>query len=277
MQAVLSVYRNSTYLATLRPRMDQYVNSDQTVGLPALRTGLREDLYVVLAGWGSSRETATLKVFVNPLASFLWLGSLAFLAGGAVALWLPARSVRLPVPETRRRKIGATVGLAVGILVLVAAGVAMWGSGQSGSSGRPIAGQAAPDFTLDLLDGSTITLSELRGRVVVVNFWATWCPPCEDELPDLQTIWEDYQAEGIVLIGVAFDEGEPAVQEMAARLGVTFPLGLEAEDSISAAYGVTGMPETFVVDQEGRVVYVHVGPVTAEELRPELDNLLVGR
>jgi len=244
--------------------------------LPALRTGLREDLYVVLAGWGSGGETATFKVFVNPLASFLWLGSLVFLAGGAVALWPPARAVRLSAPEARRRKIGATVGLAVGILVLVAAGVAMWGGGQSQSKGRPLAGQVAPDFTLDLLDGSAITLSDLRGQVVVVNFWATWCPSCEDELPDLQTIWEEYRADGVVIVGIAYQEEATAVQEMVSRLGVTFPLGLETGDSISGAYGITAVPETFVVDQEGRVAYIHIGPVTAEGLRPELDSLLAG-
>jgi cytochrome c-type biogenesis protein CcmF len=276
-QAVFSVYRNGAYLATLRPQVEQYLNSDQTVGVPALRTSLREDLYVVLAGWGSGGETATLKVFVNPLASFLWLGSLVFLAGGTVALWPPARAARLSVPEARRRKIRTTVGLTIGVLALVAAGVAMWGGGQARSVGRPLAGQMAPDFTLDLLDGSTVTLSGLRGRVVVVNFWATWCPPCEDELPDLQAVWEAYQAEGGVVIGIAFQEETAAVLETASRFGVTFPLGLETGDSISAAYGITAVPETFVVDQEGRVAYIHIGPVTAEALRAELDSLLAGR
>jgi cytochrome c-type biogenesis protein CcmF len=276
-QAVLSVYRGSAYLTTLRPRMNQYVNSEQTVGVPALRTSLREDLYVVLAGWGSGGETATLKVFINPLASFLWLGSLVFLAGGAVALWPPARAARLSVPEARRRKMGTAVGLAIGVLALVAASVAMWGGGQARSGGRPLAGQMAPDFTLDLLDGSAVTLSDLRGQVVVVNFWATWCPPCEDELPDLQTVWEAYQAEGVVLLGVAFDDEASPVQEMASRFGVTYPLGLEAGDRISSAYGVTAVPETFVVDQEGRVAYIHIGPVTGETLRVELDRLLAGR
>ncbi|MBN1954790.1 MAG: cytochrome c biogenesis protein CcsA [Anaerolineae bacterium] len=276
-QAVLSVYRNNAYLATLRPQMDQYANSGQTVGVPALRTSLREDLYVVLAGWGSVRETAALKVFVNPLASFLWLGSLVFLAGGAVALWPPTRTARLPVSEARRRKIGTAVGLAVGILVLVAAGVAMWGGSRPQSRGRPLAGQMAPDFTLDLLDGSTLTLSDLRGQVVVVNFWATWCPPCEDELPDLQAVWEGYQADGVIVIGVAFQEETAAVQEIASRFGVTYLLGLDMGERISEAYGITAVPETFVVDQQGRVAYIHIGPVTADELRAELDGLLAGR
>jgi cytochrome c-type biogenesis protein CcmF len=282
-QAVLSVYRDNAYLATLRPQMDQYVSLDQAVGLPALRTGLREDLYVVLAGWGSGGETATFKVFVNSLAGFLWLGSLVFLAGGLVALWPPAvrlsahgeaRAARLPVPEARRRKIGTTVGVAVGILALVAAGVAMWGPGGGQARRRPLAGQKAPSFSLTLLDGSSLALADLSGQVVVVNFWATWFSPCEDELPDLQAIWEEYREDGVVVVGIAFQEETAAVLEMASRFGVTYPLGLDVGERVSGAYGITAVPETFVLDQEGRVIYVHVGPVTAQELRAELGSLL---
>jgi cytochrome c-type biogenesis protein CcmF len=277
--ASFSVYRDGAYVTTLQPQMNQYQNFEQTVAVPALRAGLREDLYLILAGWDRDEETVTLKVFVNPLATFLWLGGLIFLAGGTVAVWPAARAARLPVPQARRRTIGTTVGLAAGLLVLIAAGLAMWGPGHgtvAQSTGRPLPGQAAPDFTLSVLDGTTITLSDLRGQVAVVNFWATWCPPCEDEMPDLQAVWEEYQVEGVVLVGVAFDEEEAAVQEMASRLGVTYPLGLDLGDRISTAYGITGVPETFVVDGEGKVAYVHIGPVNAEELREELDSVLGG-
>jgi peroxiredoxin len=137
--------------------------------------------------------------------------------------------------------------------------------------------QPAPDFTLDLLDGSVLTLSDLRGQVVVVNFWATWCPPCEAEMPDLQAVWEEYRPEGVVFVGVAFDEDAGAVREMASRYGITYALGLEAESSISTAYGVTGVPETYVVGIDGKVAHVYVGPVTADELRGVLDGLVTGK
>jgi len=97
--ASLSVYQDGVYLTTLQPRTDQYMNHDQTVAVPALRSRLREDLYVVLAGWSSDGMMATLKVFVNPLASFLWMGGLVLLVGGAVALNPPARWVS-------RRRVG---------------------------------------------------------------------------------------------------------------------------------------------------------------------------
>jgi peroxiredoxin len=275
--ASLAVYRNGAYLTTLQPRMNQYPDFDQTVAVPALRAGLREDLYLVLAGWGGDGETATFKVFVNPLASFLWVGGLVFLVGGAVALWPAALPARLPAPEAWRRGVRTAVGLAAGLLVLVAAGLAMWGPGAGAAAqpaGRLLPGQPAPDFTLSLLDGSTLTFSELRGQVAVVNFWATWCPPCEDELPDLETVWAEYQAQGVVFVGVAFQEEEAEVRDMASRFGLTYLLGLDEGDRISTAFGITGVPETFVVDSQGQVAYVHIGPVTAGELRGELDSLL---
>jgi cytochrome c-type biogenesis protein CcmF len=275
-RAALAVYRDNAYLTTLQPRMNRYANSEQMVAIPALRAGLREDLYLVLAGWDGGGDTVTVKVFVNPLAGFLWLGGLVFLAGGAVALWPLARVVRLPVPQARRRAPVAAVSLVAGVAVFVAAVVAMWGGTLEAIqiTGRPLLDQPAPDFTLDLLDGSTLTLSDLRGQVVVVNFWATWCPPCKTEMPDLQAVWEEYQAEGVVLVGVAFDDEAAAVRESADRYGVTYALGLEAEGSISTAYGVTGVPETFVVDADGEVAHVYIGPVTADELREALDGLL---
>jgi len=278
-RASLSVYRDGTYLTTLQPQMDQYINSEQTVSVPALRTGLREDLYLVLAGWGRDGTTATLKVFVNPLAGFLWLGGLVFLVGGAVALWPAARTATrdVPAPKARRRTVETAAGLAAGLLVLIAAGVTMWGAGLGATTqpvGRPLPGQPAPNFTLDLLDGSTLTLLDPPGQVAVVNFWATWCPPCEDEMPDLQAAWEEYQAKGVVFVGIAFDEEASAVREIASRFELTYPLGLDVGDRISTAYGITGVPETFIVDSEGRVAYVHIGPVNAEQLRKELDSLL---
>ena len=275
--ASLSVYRGEAYLATLRPQVDRYPNTGQTVSVPALRAGLREDLYLVLAGQEEGGTVATVKVFVNPLASFLWLGGLVFLAGGAVALWPAARARELPAPEARRRATGTAVGLVAGLLVLVAAGAAMWTTGQGGTilpARRVFPGQEAPDFTLSLLDGSALSLSDLRGRIVVVNFWATWCPPCEEELPDLQAVWTGYQGQGVTLVGIAFQEEEAEVREMVSRFGLTYPLGLDVGGRTATAYGITGVPETFVVDGTGQVAYVHVGPVTAERLREELDSLL---
>jgi peroxiredoxin len=257
--------------------MDQYVNFDQTVALPALHSGLREDLYLVLAGWGQDGGAVTLKVFINPLATFLWLGGLVLLAGGAIAVWPVTRSARVPALQARRQALGTTAGLVVGVLVLVAAGMAMWGAdwgAEARSAGRPLPGSSAPGFSLDLLDGSRLRLADLRGQVAVINFWASWCPPCEDEMPDLQAVWEEYQDNGVAFVGIAFDDERAAVEETVSRFEITYPQGLDTIDGISAAYGITGVPETFVLDPQGGVAYVHIGPLTADVLRGELDALL---
>ncbi len=283
-QATLSLYRDGKLLKTLRPRLEQYVNfADQMASVPALRVGLREDFYVVLSGWSEGGQVATFKVFVNPLAIFLWVGGLVFLAGGTLALWPSAQAVRLPAPQARRRAAGTVVVLVVGLLVLSAAGVAMWGgtsrqmaSGQVTSEqvGRPRVGEPAPDFTLDLLDGSTLALADLSGEIAVINFWATWCAPCEDELPDLQTVWDQYRDQDVAFVGIAIQEEKDEVQQMLSRLDITYPQGLDPTQGIALSYGITGVPETFVVDAEGSVAYVYIGPVGAEELRAELDSLL---
>jgi peroxiredoxin len=109
--------------------------------------------------------------------------------------------------------------------------------------------------------------------VVVVNLWATWCPPCEDELPDLQTVWEEYEENGVAFVGIVYQDQETAVRDYITRFGLTYSLGMDRGDRIYSAYGATGIPETFVIDPQGQVAYFHIGPVTAVQLREEIDSL----
>jgi peroxiredoxin len=252
--------------------VDEYLDSGQQVRVPALRTGLREDLYLILGLWDDDGATATFTVFLNPLAGFLWFGGLMLLIGGATAQWPAARPERPPAAMTARR----AAGIAVVISLTVCVGVAVWGGGcgvQMPWAARSLVGQPAPDFSIDLLDGSTMTLSDVRGRVVVVNFWATWCPSCVDELPDLQEVWETYQRQDVLLLGIALQDDEVEVQQVASRLGLTYPVGL-ADEPLATAYGVRAVPETFVLDQRGTVAYRVAGPVSTKELLKELDRLL---
>jgi cytochrome c-type biogenesis protein CcmF len=290
--ADVAVYRDGALLTTLTPRIDQYMTFEQSMATPALRPTLKEDLYLILAGWSSDQSRVTLKVYVNSLASFLWLGGLVFLTGGAIAVWPTARAVRLSVPEARRRMAGSVAGLAVGIAVLALAVWAMWGGGlgtaapaptgnaqptgapQPESGGRVQIGEPAPDFTIDLLTGSQLDLQEMDGDIVVINFWAPWCEPCEDELPDLQAIWEEYQERDVAFVGIGFEEDLTDLVAMATDFGLTYPQGLDIDNRATADYGITGVPETFVVDRDGNVAFVHVGPVVASTLRSELDALL---
>jgi cytochrome c-type biogenesis protein CcmF len=263
--AVVMVYRDGAFVRTLLPRLTYYPDSDQTVTVPTVHPGLRQDLYLVFQG--TRDELASFKIVVNPLASFLWLGGLVLLAGGAVALWPSAQAAHRPA--WRRALAGAS--LAITLLVLVAAGLTMWDVGRAAQTRI---GQPAPDLTLNLLDGSTLALADLRGQVVVVNIWATWCEPCRDELPDLQDIWEAYGERGAVVVGVAFEDDAGQVLEMARELGLTYPLGVDTDGRIATSFGVTGVPETFVIDPQGRIARVFIGQVNAAQLQTELDGLL---
>jgi peroxiredoxin len=238
-----------------------------------VRAGLREDLYLVLFWWSDS-GTVGVKAVVNPLANFLWAGGLVFLTGGALAWW--PRTSQASEDVSRRQTAWGRLGAAAGLAMLIVICVAMWGStwGAVGAAGRPLPGETAPKFTVSDLDGKSLALSDLRGRVVVVNFWATWCPTCAGELSDFQALWQAYQARDVVFVGIAMQEEEMDVRELASLVGVSFPLALDQGNRISSAYGVTGVPETFVIDPEGRVAYFHIGSVEMDELRENLDSLL---
>jgi cytochrome c-type biogenesis protein CcmF len=275
--ATVSVYQEGTYLISLRPWTDSYASFEQTVATPALRSGLREDLYLVLAGWSGDGASITLKAFVNPLASFLWLGGLVFMAGGAVALWPDAPARRMSALEARRRALWAALGTVLGLATLIATGLSMWGPNPGAvvlPAARPLVGQEAPEFRLELLDGTPVSLSDLRGQAAVVNFWASWCLSCEDELPALQSAWEEYEDQGVVLVGILYQDDIAAAQGMITEFGLTYPIGLDQDDRIATAYGITGIPETFVIDLQGVVSEVFIGPVTGPELQMAIDDAL---
>jgi peroxiredoxin len=121
--------------------------------------------------------------------------------------------------------------------------------------GRP----AAPDFTLQDLDGNAVRLADLRGRPVIVNFWATWCPPCREEMPSMQRAWERLQPEGVALLAVNVGEDADTVFQFTGSYPVEFPILFDHDGAVSAAWPMRGLPTTFVVDPRGRIAYRAVG------------------
>ena len=117
----------------------------------------------------------------------------------------------------------------------------------------------APDFSLHDMDGKVYRLSDYRGRVVIVNFWATWCPPCREEMPSMQRAWEQLEAEGIVMLGINVGENEDTIFEFTANYPVDFPLPMDRDSAVIAQWPVRGLPTTFVVDPAGRIVYQAIG------------------
>jgi peroxiredoxin len=126
----------------------------------------------------------------------------------------------------------------------------------------PAVGRPAPDFTLTTLDGQPFRLSDLRGTPVVINFWATWCGPCRNEMPSLQAAATRFDGE-IVVVGV--DQGEDAatVQAFVDELGVRFPIALDTEMAVGARYNVKGLPITYFVDAEGMIRHLWVGEMNS--------------
>jgi peroxiredoxin len=123
----------------------------------------------------------------------------------------------------------------------------------------------APDFTLHTLTGPNMRLQEQRGRVVMVNFWATWCSPCRQEMPQLNKLYERYRASGLVLLGVNVDEDPRHASDVATRLGLKFPVLLDTDKAVSRVYDLGSMPSTVLIDRDGQVRYLHRGYVVGDE------------
>ena len=123
----------------------------------------------------------------------------------------------------------------------------------------PPANALAPDFTLRGADGRNVRLDELRGQVVLVNFWATWCGPCREEMPRLETLYEKYRKSGFVLLGVNVDDDPHAALATAAKLNVSFPVLLDTDKKVSKLYDLNTMPSTVVIDRDGKMRFLHRG------------------
>jgi peroxiredoxin len=166
------------------------------------------------------------------------------------------------------------LGLGTGWIWISAAPAAATTSGQIPS---PREGFAAPDFSLELLGGAEITLSELKGKVVVVNLWASWCPPCRAEMPALQSAYQADRHRGleIVAINTTFQDGEIDAQQFANSLGLTFPIALDRTGTVSRQYLLRALPSTFFIGRDGVIRKVIIGgPMSEATIRSTVEELL---
>ncbi len=130
---------------------------------------------------------------------------------------------------------------------------------QNRATGR--SGFAAPDFNLRDLNGKSVRLSDHRGKVVFLNVWATWCPPCRMEMPSMERLHQRFRGRDFVMLAVSEDQGDAAlVHQFARELGLTFSILLDTDGSLPPRYGITGYPETFVIDRNGNVIDHIIGP-----------------
>jgi len=131
---------------------------------------------------------------------------------------------------------------------------------------------SAPDFTLERLDEEgELTLSSLRGRAVLLNVWASWCIPCKEEAPYLEQVWRDNRERGLVVVGLDAKDFRSDARAFAKRFGLTFPIVYDGPGDVLPSYGVTGFPESFVLDREGRVLEAFAGAVNSDEDRARLE------
>lgn len=160
----------------------------------------------------------------------------------------------------------------VALLAVLAIAVRQRGAG-------PLASGSAPDFTLTTFEGETYKLSELKGRPVVVNFWASWCIPCRDEAPALQRAWETYKDKGVLILGVDYVDTDADAKKFIAEFQQTYPNGPDIGTRISQAYKISGVPETYFIGKDGKLLpgIDDNGRVKGNWIGPVPENVLIAR
>ena len=166
------------------------------------------------------------------------------------------------------------------LLILALVGLLAWGlsnrTSPTGLSGFTRVGRPAPDFLLQSFDDGEILLSRQRGKVVVINFWSSTCPPCRAEAIDLESAWRAYQDRGVLFVGANIEDNREPAQRFLREFDVTYPNGPDEDGRITIDYGVVGIPVTFLVDEDGIVARRWVGAIDRGQLAAWIDELLQG-
>ncbi|HEY3111930.1 MAG TPA: TlpA disulfide reductase family protein [Chloroflexota bacterium] len=197
----------------------------------------------------------------------------------------PSRSSsrrRVAAPLTGRRLIVASASiLALGLLAVLGLALVRQGATPTAGFGVNQVGmpsafreRPAPVFALTGFDGKPVQLADLRGQIVVVNFWASWCPPCREEAPVLERAWRAYRDRGVVLVGLAIWDREPNSRAFLREFAASYPSAPDPSGEAAIAYGIRGLPETIVVDRAGQIARKWIGPIGERDLDAMLGPLL---
>ena len=166
------------------------------------------------------------------------------------------------------------------LFALFAVRLVQTGSKPAGIGINSVFGEAAvqprqaPSLTTPLLSGGTASLADMKGKVVMVDFWSSWCPPCREEAPTLARLYPKYKDRGVEFLGVAIWDSEDEVKKFITANGLTYPSGLDSNGKTAIEFGVRGIPEKYFIDRRGNVVRKFIGPVNDEQLAKVLDELL---
>jgi peroxiredoxin len=177
--------------------------------------------------------------------------------------------------EPTRRKLPFWVIVSAFAVLLVFLGFIGWSTFKT-LSGETRVGNSVPAFTLTTFDGKSIPLASLRGKVVILNFWASWCDVCQAESAYLEEAWRAYQPGGrVVFLGVAYVDTEKESLAYLQKFPASYANGPDLRSAISSIFGVTGVPETYIIDPGGRLAFVKIGPyASTAEIRQGVDALL---
>jgi cytochrome c biogenesis protein CcmG/thiol:disulfide interchange protein DsbE len=184
----------------------------------------------------------------------------------------PSMSTPDPIGQPQHRWLSKGGRLVAFGLLIALLSLSAWGLVKANSG--PVESGLAPDFTLTSFDGRTLTLSQLRGQVVIVNFWASWCLPCREEAAYLESTWRQYKDKGVVFIGVDWVDTQKEALAYMKEFDLTYFNGPDLGTRIATAYRIKGVPETYFVAKNGELRGVHIGPLQAPELDQKIDELL---
>lgn len=138
----------------------------------------------------------------------------------------------------------------------------------------PKAGEPAPQFTLQTLDGKTASLGDYRGQAVMVNFWATWCPPCRAEMPDMEQVYQEKKQDGFSVLAVNIQEARDPIAQFVNKFGLTFPILMDVSGEVTQRYGIYGLPSSYFIDPEGKIAEVNVGPLSKAAISRKVEAIL---
>ena len=180
--------------------------------------------------------------------------------------------------QKNSKKLKATVIFLLAILIagftmFLAIGV-MGTTTATSRSGKELVGKKAPSFVAPKVGGQLVSLENYKNKPLVLNFWASWCPPCRDETPGMERIWRKYEDQGVVILGINVQDGEKEAERYISEFGVTFSNALDLDGSITVDYGVTGLPVTFFIDNDSVVTGRWVGSISEDRLDNWVSNLI---
>ncbi len=182
---------------------------------------------------------------------------------------LPKRASSQRRGVSRRELITSAAGALLGVVII---GLVWFMLGREGSASLPAVGELnrpAPDLALPTLDGGSVRLADLRGKVVLVNFWGTWCEPCKEETPALQAAYQRLQSEGLVIVGVNLrrqETSDEAVREFVQQYGVTYPIALDVDGEAARLFQISPIPVSYFIDPAGTIRYVRIGTLTTDDV-----------